>query len=1164
MMLSFSKSFGSEQSDAKTKKSNSNGRKKLSKGFSFRGVRNKNKNKSRNNNGDDDDNHSTPSGGNNNNINVITPRSNGYNSNNGSHNRNNNCNEQELTPIVNYESPHYVHVSATNDQLTETLHTSNSAGSKQQGGCDQLFELDMTAIYRHDDMSLLTDPQSLNGPSTLTQMYGGNGSVISDTASALQLEDAHVKIHSLVHNTNNLKEALKQVLTAKRLVQAELNLVKNELDAVKGDNELLRRNVAEEKAVARSMGLGDVTSLRRDKEALANEFKAMEREHQLLELQLGNLREELNTSYENVENLKLQLTQSSATSKTIQTGQTAAEKERDAALDSVKRLREELERVKTEKMTEAQTIMKLQLELSEVQSNLTMTSAELRIANNRLEDAERRRDDEVAVSESSDVWRTKVCQMKQQFETAKNELKLKLEAAHRESKELSEQVLRVEEAKADIESELKEALSESHQSEFQLEVINESKDVLVQQNNDMKNEVETLRRSNHDLKLGSNKAIAETTALETKMSRLSSENVDLKKSLADVRLEISTLHDAKSKDVELERKHEELASEHEATVAQLNAARSELSRILSKSEDEAKRITDQYEEKIKKLAFHERVHAYESKGRSSDTKYTTAQFLAQNELNQERIESLQNELAENEQIRRDMHNKIQALQGNIRVFVRVRPFLQTDEDQKSAIVVAPNGASLRIRNRNNNENQNFAFDRVFPPTACQEIVFNNVQDYIQSALDGYSVCLFSYGQTGAGKTFTMHGIGNSEMRGIIPRAIEYIYSHHGAQNGQWRLGVTASYLEIYNEELRDLLLSCDTNEPQSNGNTNMDGGKALVNQLTSLQRAVSRDSRDSNSPKAPNSPKRGDRTPIAANKSPSKTSSNRTGTRSSGIQRPSVSPTKISTPSPKRLTTSAPKTPSPHSSSIRGRLSNGSNSTTPRKRSSSKSSVRSYGTARSGGTNYTNQSVTSAHSNASNSTRGNKLHIKRNSKGKTYVEGLTKIKVDGENLTSGLDHLQKLMEEASKTRAITCTKYNALSSRSHGIFMLETSLTNDATGETINGRIHFCDLAGNEKFDHDSQDTKLMKEMQSINRSLSCLGDVFHALAKGSSHVPFRNSKLTYLLQDCLSGDGKALMIGNVCPSVDSSYESITSLRFVQRVNKIELGRATKDIRSRR
>jgi len=85
--------------------------------------------------------------------------------------------------------------------------------------------------------------------------------------------------------------------------------------------------------------------------------------------------------------------------------------------------------------------------------------------------------------------------------------------------------------------------------------------------------------------------------------------------------------------------------------------------------------------------------------------------------------------------------------------------------------------------------------------------------------------------------------------------------------------------------------------------------------------------------------------------------------------------------------------------------------------------------------------------------------------------------------------------------------------------------------------------------------------MQAINKSLSSLGDVFNALATGSAHVPYRNSKLTYLLQDCFNGDGKALMIVNLSPAMQSSKESLCSLKFAQRVNTIELGRAVKHIK---
>ena len=111
-------------------------------------------------------------------------------------------------------------------------------------------------------------------------------------------------------------------------------------------------------------------------------------------------------------------------------------------------------------------------------------------------------------------------------------------------------------------------------------------------------------------------------------------------------------------------------------------------------------------------------------------------------------------------------------------------------------------------------------------------------------------------------------------------------------------------------------------------------------------------------------------------------------------------------------------------------------------------------------------------------------------------------------------------------------------------------------------RIHLVDLAGSERLSRSGagSNARQLRETQAINKSLSCLGDVFTALSNGTKHVPFRNSKLTYLLQDCLSGDGKALMFVNLSPTEESSSESLCSLRFAQRVNQIELGKATKHI----
>lgn len=191
-----------------------------------------------------------------------------------------------------------------------------------------------------------------------------------------------------------------------------------------------------------------------------------------------------------------------------------------------------------------------------------------------------------------------------------------------------------------------------------------------------------------------------------------------------------------------------------------------------------------------------------------------------------------------------------------------------------------------------------------------------------------------------------------------------------------------------------------------------------------------------------------------------------------------------------------------------------------------------------------------------------KLAIKRDRNQKSYVDGLTQHKIDTENKEVGVQQLEALMAAAARARSVATTKMNAQSSRSHSVFMLHLYGVNDDSGTIVEGSLNLCDLAGSERLDRSgaAADAKRLKETQAINKSLSCLGDVFNALGNGSPHVPYRNSKLTYLLQDCLSGDGKALMFVNLSPTMESGNESLCSLRFAQRVNSVELGKATKHV----
>ena len=83
----------------------------------------------------------------------------------------------------------------------------------------------------------------------------------------------------------------------------------------------------------------------------------------------------------------------------------------------------------------------------------------------------------------------------------------------------------------------------------------------------------------------------------------------------------------------------------------------------------------------------------------------------------------------------------------------------------------------------------FQFDKVFQPCASQEKVFEEISQLVQSALDGYNVCIFAYGQTGSGKTYTMEGNIHDDMRkGMIPRAMEQVFhTAQGLQDKGWQV-----------------------------------------------------------------------------------------------------------------------------------------------------------------------------------------------------------------------------------------------------------------------------------------------------------------------------------------------------------------------------------------
>ncbi|CAH9083543.1 unnamed protein product [Cuscuta europaea] len=368
------------------------------------------------------------------------------------------------------------------------------------------------------------------------------------------------------------------------------------------------------------------------------------------------------------------------------------------------------------------------------------------------------------------------------------------------------------------------------------------------------------------------------------------------------------------------------------------------------------------------------------------------------ELNQ-RLSEAEEKIVDGEKLRKKLHNTILELKGNIRVFCRVRPALSDDAVTAEKVVSFPTSTEALGRGidlLHNGQKHSFTFDKVFVPEASQKDVFDEISQLVQSALDGYKVCIFAYGQTGSGKTYTMMGNpGSRDQQGLIPRTLEQVFQTRQSHQAQgWKYDMQVSMLEIYNESIRDLL---------SPNRSSFDNG---------------------------------------------------------------------------------------------GKLSD----------------------------------------------------IKHDGNGNTHVKDLTVMDVCSSKKVSDL------LERAAQSRSIGKTQMNEHSSRSHFVFTLRISGVNESTEQQVHGVLNLIDLAGSERLSKSGATGDRLKETQAINKSLSSLSDVIFALAKKEEHIPFRNSKLTYLLQPCLVGDSKTMMFVNVSPDPASAAESLCSLRFAARVNACEIG----------
>ncbi|OMJ65479.1 hypothetical protein SteCoe_38137 [Stentor coeruleus] len=164
-----------------------------------------------------------------------------------------------------------------------------------------------------------------------------------------------------------------------------------------------------------------------------------------------------------------------------------------------------------------------------------------------------------------------------------------------------------------------------------------------------------------------------------------------------------------------------------------------------------------------------------------------------------------------------------------------------------------------------------------------------------------------------------------------------------------------------------------------------------------------------------------------------------------------------------------------------------------------------------------------------------------------YIADLT------EEYASSGEEVYQLMKIGTDNREVAYTHMNAGSSRSHSIFILTITQTNSIDYSSKTGKLYLVDLAGSEKVGKTGAAGKRLEEAKNINKSLTMLGNVITALTDGkSSHVPYRDSKLTRVLQDSLGGNSKTSLIVTCSPSPFNEAETISTLRFGVRAKSIK------------
>ena len=177
---------------------------------------------------------------------------------------------------------------------------------------------------------------------------------------------------------------------------------------------------------------------------------------------------------------------------------------------------------------------------------------------------------------------------------------------------------------------------------------------------------------------------------------------------------------------------------------------------------------------------------------------------------------------------------------------------------------------------------------------------------------------------------------------------------------------------------------------------------------------------------------------------------------------------------------------------------------------------------------------------------GGNLKVRETPSRGVWVQGLS------EHFVTSVEDIIDLIQTGDKCRAVSATRMNAVSSRSHSLFIL-TLIQRNPDGSTKEGKLNLADLAGSEKVGKTGASGETLEEAKKINQSLSALGNCINALTKAKrGHVPYRDSKLTHILRESLGGNSKTTLLIACSPHVFNVEETISTLKFGQRAKTIK------------